>query len=395
MDTFDGAVTSPTGAGHSADAPTAGGVERIPVLRPLLPPVARLLSYLRRIDDARTYTNWGPLTFELEARLCTHLRLPSGGVTLASSGTTALIGALLATAGRARRHVRVAMVPAFTFVATPLAAEQCGFDPYLVDVDAETWSLECRTLEEHAQLSQTGVVVPVAPFGRAVPQEPWVEFARRTGIPVVIDGGASFETISADITRFVGPIPVALSFHATKSFSTAEGGCVLTTDAAVGQHVGEVLNFGFASARDCTRASTNGKMSEYHAAIGLAELDGWLAKRTALTTIADDYRARFAEHGLAEQVVAAPSIASCYVLFRCPNASSATRVALQLEEANIESRFWYGAGLHRQPHFTNRPHGDLVNTDDLATRLIALPTAPDLHEDARRRVVRAVVEAIA
>ncbi len=36
-------------------------------------------------------------------------------------------------------------------------------------------------------------MIPVAPFGRPVPQTAWLEFREQTGIPVVIDGAATFE----------------------------------------------------------------------------------------------------------------------------------------------------------------------------------------------------------
>ena len=68
---------------------------RIPVLRPQLPPAEQLLPVLKRIDEARIYTNWGPLSSELEGRLARTLRLPAGGVVSASSGTAALVGAIL------------------------------------------------------------------------------------------------------------------------------------------------------------------------------------------------------------------------------------------------------------------------------------------------------------
>ncbi len=368
--------------------------EPIPVLRPLLPPVERLLSYLRQIDARRIYTNWGPLGSELEARLSEHVGLPPGSAILASSGTMALVGAALATAGRATPSAPVALVPAFTFVATPLAAEHCGFQPYLVDIHPESWSLHADALDNHEQLSRSGLVVPVAPFGRAVPQAPWVEFQRRTGIPVVIDGGASFEAISDDPARFVGPIPVALSFHATKSFSTAEGGCVLTTDAEVLRRVGEALNFGFDGTRSCNRASVNGKSSEYHAAVGLAELDGWAAKRSALLHVADGYRRAFAQHGLANRLVAAPEVASCYVLFQSTSSGEAETVIQAMSDANIESRLWYGSGLHHHPYFAGRPYDELRVTDGVAPRLLALPVAPDLSAAEIHRVVTAVVDGV-
>jgi len=76
--------------------------ENIPVMRPQLPRAETLLPYLRRIDASRIYSNYGPLVQEFENRLSRHFELPAGGAVSASTGTTALIGAVLATAGRAR-----------------------------------------------------------------------------------------------------------------------------------------------------------------------------------------------------------------------------------------------------------------------------------------------------
>ena len=270
---------------------------RIAVCRPRLPDADRLLPYLRRVDDARIYTNWGPLTAELEHRLCALLGLPVSSVVSASSGTAALIGAILAGAGRATPGRPLAIVPAFTFVGTALAVELCGYRPYLVDVDPVTWLLDIERLAEHRRLAEVGLVVAVAAFGRPVPHAPCLDFRERTGIPVVIDGGASFEGILASPARYLGELPTALSFHATKSFSTGEGGCVVTTDDKLSVGVTRALNFGFFGDRNTQSPSTNGKMSEYHAAVGLAELDAWPQKCHAFDVVARAYRQRMAAAG--------------------------------------------------------------------------------------------------
>jgi dTDP-4-amino-4,6-dideoxygalactose transaminase len=101
----------------------------VPVLRPRLPDASRLHRYLRRIDAAREYTNWGPLSREFETRLCDNFDVRHGSVITAASGTAALVGAILALTGRARREAPLAILPAFTFVATAAAVEQCGFSP--------------------------------------------------------------------------------------------------------------------------------------------------------------------------------------------------------------------------------------------------------------------------
>ena len=95
---------------HSTEAgldPAPDHVEpTIPVLRPRLPSAEQLLPYLRRIDERRVYTSWGPLALELEERLCRRFSLPIGGVVSASSGTSALTAAILTAAGRAAGRPR-------------------------------------------------------------------------------------------------------------------------------------------------------------------------------------------------------------------------------------------------------------------------------------------------
>jgi len=365
----------------------------IPVVRPWLPDAERLLPYLRRIDAARIYTNWGPLATELETRLAGHFALPDRAVVSASSGTAALTAAILATAGRATSERPLAILPAFTFVATAIAVEQCGFRPHLVDVDPQDWILRLDRLEDEALLRRTGVVVVVAPFGRAVAQEPCLRFRERTGIPVVIDGGGSFEGVGDDVARCAGPVPTTLSFHATKSFSTGEGGAVVTTDEQTAVATTRALNFGFLASRNSASASINGKMSEYHAAVGLAELDGWKQKRAAFASMSERYRdalARVAGHRLH----AAPEIASCYILFEAESATVSTDVQRALAAAHIDCRLWYGNGVQEQEYFQCASREALGETERLLPRLIGLPVAPDLTSADIDRVATVVASAL-
>jgi len=372
---------------------TVSAPPRITILAPSLPSADDLLPYLRRIDAVRTYTNWGPLTDEFEARIAAAIGCPRGCVISASSGTAALAAALLATAGAGGMR-STAMVPDFTFVATALAAEMAGFRPFIADVDPLTWTLQPTALDVPRVGDGLGMIVPVAPYGRAVAQASWLEMRQRCGLPVVIDGGASFESILDHPELFLGAIPVALSFHATKSFSTGEGGCVVTTDARLARRVREALNFGFYGSRNCVRASLNGKMSEYHAAVGLASLDTWPVKRAALERVALEYRQRLQHLDLERRLTTTPLVCSSYILFECVSADEARRVSEGLEAAAIESRFWYGRGLHSHDHFLSAPRGPVPCTTDLADRLVALPVSPDLPAAAVDRVTSALALAV-
>lgn len=364
------------------------------ILRPLLPTAERIKPYLCRIDASRIYTNHGPLVCEFERRLAEHLALPAGSVASASSGTTALIGAIIAAAGRATPERPLALMPACTFVATAVAAEQCGYQPYLADIDAETWMLDANRLTDHPALAKVGIVIPVAPFGRPVPQLPWRQFRDRTGVPVVIDGAASLGAGREAPEHIFGAVPVVLSLHATKGLGTAEGGAVVWTDLDCIDQVTRALNFGFFGARDSRCASTNGKMNEYIAAVGHASLDGWTNLRQAYLGVATRYRYAANQAGFSNRLFAPPDIGMTYVIFAGLSHAEAARVQDALGRDNIEWRLWYGGGLQTQTYFANLPADQLPTTEQLMPRLIGLPMAPDLTDNEISRVVSCVAAAV-
>lgn len=382
----DGVATAPESPpGCIADA---NGPVR--VLRPLLPRAEKLLPYLKRIDASRIYSNFGPLVLEFEARLSRHFQQPDGSVVSANTGTAGLVGSILATAGRARPERPLALMPALTFVATAVAAQECGYQPCLVDVDAATWLLDADKMVTHPRLDQIGVVIPVAAFGRPVEQAPWLAFRERTGIPVVIDGAASFEALELAPETHLGPIPVMISLHATKSLATAEGGCVVSSDIELVTRIGQALNYGFHFSRDSRTASTNGKMSEYHAAIGLAELDDWTEKKSTFARVVACYRRLVAGTPMESMLFAAPDVCSSYVLLRCRSEAQSRQVKQALDEHGVEYRHWYGQGLHHQSYYADSLREALPVTDAITPCLLGLPMAPDLDDQTVARIVLAL-----
>ncbi|MBV8726171.1 MAG: DegT/DnrJ/EryC1/StrS family aminotransferase [Candidatus Eremiobacteraeota bacterium] len=357
----------------------------IPVLRPQLPTADALLPYLRRVDGKRVYSNQGPLSLEFERRMCEFLNVEGGSFVAASNGTSALAAAVLATAGRATHERPLAAIPAFTFAATASAVEQCGYIPHLIDVDPASWAMQPEAVLESKMLDRMGVVVPVAPYGRPQSQKQWQTFQKHTAISVVFDGAASFDRLTE--SQFLGELPVALSFSATKSFATGEGGAVATNDLGLGIRIRRALNFGFFLARESRSPSINGKMSEYHAAVGLAELDGWTEKQKALQDVAERYRTHAKRAGIAERIITTPSLSSSYVLFAGQDDAEAVMVQAALSRQSIGSRLWYGTGLHREPYFASLSRETLDVTDHLAPTLLGIPLAPDLSEEEIASVV--------
>ena len=384
-------TTAPIETGFSARAAVA---EHVPAARPRLPPAERLLPYLRRIDETRIYTNWGPLCSEFETRLSKYLRLPELSFTSAGSGTSALIGAVLASAGRAPTARPLAILPAFTYPATALAVECCGYVPYLADIDADTWLLDPERLVSHPVLSRVGLVVPVAAFGRPPRQSTWRTFRDATQIPVVIDGAASFDRLVEAPEPELGEIPLAMSFHATKCFAVGEGGGVACTDTDVVARTAQALNLGFFDTRESRSAGINGKLSEYHAAVGLAELDAWPEKHGALRAIAAGYRRLLNEHSLSTRIVATPDISATYVLFSCSDEAESIGIRSSLTRFGVGHRLWYERGLQCHSAFAGAPRDDLPVTRSISPRLVGIPVAPDLPETTIAYVVNALVQGL-
>jgi dTDP-4-amino-4,6-dideoxygalactose transaminase len=358
----------------------------------LLPTAAAIFPYLQQIDASRIYSNFGPLSLAFTARCEATLNLANGTLLPTSSATSALMAALLAF--EPDRSVRdLVVVPSFSFVASAAAVERCGLSPLLVDVDADTWMLSPQRVLESRNLDRVAAVMPVAPFGRPVCQEEWMMFRERTGLPVVIDGAASFSTVLESPVSFVGEIPVCFSFHATKGFGIGEGGCLVSTDRALIERATGIINFGFNGSRESRTASFNGKISEYHAAVGLAMLDDWPNRRAITLSVAEIYRQTFSALGLEAGLQTFPMVDASYVVLLCDSAHACRSIQTACDEAGIGWRMWYSGGIANQPWFADARKEDLSVTDDIALRLINLPMFPDISTAQIERIARTVSEA--
>jgi dTDP-4-amino-4,6-dideoxygalactose transaminase len=376
---------------NQADLDTEKLSARIPVFRPKLPTVEKLIPYLREIDKNRWYSNRGALVQAMERRVTAKLN-KGCGVVVTASGWAALKAAIIAAAGPATSQRPLALMPSYTFAATAAAAESCGYKPYFLDIDEESWMISPQTLIEHEALSRAGVVIPVAAYGRGVAQDGWRSFREATAVPVVIDAAAALEAIANDPRALVGAVPAVVSFQATKTLSTGEGGAVIWNDADGLMAVAGAINFGFLGTRESKSPSFNGKMSEFHAAVGNASLDAWDETFVAWRTTCAAYSGFAETAGFADQLILPPTIASCYALFRAYSEAEADNVTKALAENGVEHRFWYGDGLHTHRHFAAASRDPLPWTAHVARRLIGLPTAIDLSHEAMKRIVAAICD---
>jgi dTDP-4-amino-4,6-dideoxygalactose transaminase len=356
----------------------------VPVARPQLASVEDALPYLRTIDASRVYSNFGPLNSLFEARLADHFGLPPDCVVTCCNATSGLTLALKRAAERGGRYC---LLPAWTFAASAHAVLAAGLTPYLVDVDAETGALTpeiARWALRGFAPGEAAAVMPVAPFGLPLDAPAWDVFAASNRTMVVIDAAAGFDGLG------VGQAPAVVSLHATKVLGVGEGGFVISRRAEAIADARRRSNFGFDGSRDASVCGGNAKLSEYAAAFGLAALDQWRTRRQAFEAVGSCYRAALADlpdlrlaSGLGETWVAST------FNVEAPEAAM-LEIERRMTAADIATRRWWGAGLHRHPAFRDLPRSDLTVTDRLAARTLGLPCWPGLPAESVEAVAAIV-----
>ncbi len=318
-------------------------------LIPDLPDTAALQPWLRRIDAQRWYTNYGPLVTEFEEAMASLLSQAQGSrplhLTSLVTGYHALelgLRTLNLPSGGA------VLMPAVTFPACPLAAHHAGLQPLLADIDPDNWLLTPTIALAAAQRHTIAAVMPVALYGVPVDTEAWDAFYRATGIPVLIDAAAAVET---------QPIPrhglVAHSLHATKPFGIGEGGLLVSADAALIAHARQLSNFGTVERICQDWGGANAKLSEYHAAVGLAQLARWpeiKRRRAALRAV---YQAALSDLPVRWQDGLEHATNSLLMLDVTPLPAATLIAALQAR--GIKAHQTYMPPLYHHPAFATLP----------------------------------------
>ncbi len=365
----------------SRSVPVTG--DRIPVMRPQLPTADELLPFLRRIDDARWYSNHGPLLVELRDRFAAHYRVRNDQVAIVANGTVALSAALVAAGAQAGTKC---LLPSWTYVGSAAAVWAANLQPHFVDVNADTWMLDPLELRKRADLKDVGAVMVVSAFGSPVDTASWDAFSAETGIPVIIDGAASFDTVASVPQAAPGRSPVMISLHATKVFGVGEGGLLLSTDTALVQRFNQVCNFGVWDSPAGQILGYNGKLSEYNAAVGLAMFETWPARRERVVGLTRDYHQALRNVRSVELVPGyGDGWVSCYCNVK--TAVPSKTVIERLAARGIETRRWWQSGVHVQKAYRNFPRDPLPVTEALASSVFGLPFSHDLDDARVQRVI--------
>lgn len=255
-------------------------MKQIMVTTPLLPSLDELKPYLEDIWENKWLTNNGHYHQLLEKELCNYLGVKH--ICLFSNGTLALVAAMQALELKGE----VITTP-YSFVATSHSVMLNNLTPVFVDIEPKTFNLDPASIEA-AITDKTSAILPVHVYGNPCNHQAIQEIADKYNLKVVYDAAHAFGVKKDNYSVLNWGDLSILSFHATKAYSTIEGGAVICHTPEMKQKLDRLKNFGYESETQITILGSNAKMNEIQAAFGLANLkliDGAINKRQEIAKI--------------------------------------------------------------------------------------------------------------
>ena len=238
--------------------------KQITVTEPLLPPLEEFIPYLERVWESKWITNNGAFHKELEQALCDYFGVEY--ISLFTNGTLPLITALQALDIRGE----VITTP-FSFVATSHSIWWNGLRPVFVDIDEKTGNIDPDKIEA-AITERTTAIMPVHVYGTPCDTERIQQIADKHGLKVIYDAAHAFGVERNGVSILKAGDISTLSFHATKTYTTVEGGALVCHSAEMKRKIDHLKNFGFENEVSVVAPGINSKMDEVRSAFGLLNL---------------------------------------------------------------------------------------------------------------------------
>jgi dTDP-4-amino-4,6-dideoxygalactose transaminase len=360
------------------------------IVRPVFPDVNKFLAPFQAALASGQVTNGGHWVLEFERQLSEYLGVPT---LVFCNGQMALM-TMLRAAAVDRGEV---IVPSFTFAATPHAVRWCGAEPVFADIAANgSLCLDPDDVERKIT-SRTVAILGVDAYGIACDYTRLTQIGRRNGLKVIFDSAPSFGTrVGGCLVGGFGDAQM-FSFHATKAFTTMEGGCLCTHDPEIFARAKAIRNFGQLADGDCEEAGINAKLTEVCALIGIEQLKNF--EQAALTRRRAVARMR---EGLSKlpglMLASAPHdqdpIWLYLPVFVDEHQFGLDRddVAAALAKENLYVRKYYSPPCHHMRAYAASRDVSLPRSEGSARTVLALPVYNDMSEDECDGIVQAFLE---
>ena len=363
--------------------------DKVPVSSATLPDISAVMDSYRDIFSTGMITNWKYVK-EYEDRMAEYLAVKNA--VAVSSATTGLILTMkvLGLAGEV-------ILPSFTFAVTGHVLAWNGLRPVYADIDPETCLIDPDEVEK-AITADTCAILGVHIWGNPCAADRLQEIAERHELVLLFD--AAQATGSRYLEKPVGGFGHAEVFSCspTKVVTSGEGGIVATNDDELAKQIRIGRNYGDDGSYDNEFGGLNARLSELHAAVGLASLemseDG-IRHRQHLMEI---YRKRLSKIPGIRFQKTTPGGVSNGVYFSIivdPEEFGLSRDQLHqaLKAENIDTRRYYYPPLHRQKVYADagaKYMGRLPHTERISSNALTLPMFSHMTESQLYAVCEAI-----
>ncbi|MEQ8304017.1 MAG: DegT/DnrJ/EryC1/StrS family aminotransferase [Cyclobacteriaceae bacterium] len=353
----------------------------INVTKTFLPPIEEYIKLLREIWAREHITNHGKCILELEKKLKEYLGVKH--LFAVNNGTTALQIAI-----KALNISGEVITTPFSYVATTSSIVWENCIPVFADISKNDLCLDPK-LAEKKITKNTSAILATHVYGIPCDVQAFEELSVKYGIKVIYDAAHAFGVrVKNNSVLNWGDIST-LSFHATKVFHTVEGGALITNNDEVAHRIEYMRNFGHNGPEQFWGCGINGKVSEFHAAMGLVNLkyiDNLIASRKE---ICDTYN-----HLLEGSNLSLPTghlkkdhNYSYYpVVFR--TSEQAIKVLDLMKQEDMFPRRYFYPSLNLLPYVENK--NDMPIAEDIATRVLCLPLYVGLKAESIERICEIV-----
>ncbi len=254
--------------------PRSNAADPIPLSQPDITE-AEIRGVVETLRSGRLST--GPRLEEFERLIALRVGRRHGvGV---SSGTAGLHLALLALGVKPDDEV---ITPALSFVASANCILYVGATPVFIDCDPRTLNMRPREVEKHIT-DKTKAIVAVEVFGNPAGMSDLAALSTKYEIPLIEDAceGLGGRYLDDPIGRY-GRLAV-FGFYPNKQITTGEGGMIVTDDDRIADLCRSLRNQGrptdstvadegLGSCLSHERLGYNYRLSELHAALGVAQM---------------------------------------------------------------------------------------------------------------------------
>ena len=287
----------------------------------------------------------------------------------------------------------------FSFVASANVIVYTGATPVFAEVDPLTFNMDPAAVEA-AITPRTRAILIVDIFGYPADVPALIAIAERHGLAIVED---ACQSIDGDFNgKKLGTYghPSVYGFYANKQLTTAEGGVILTDDDALHLLLKSLTNQGRSDDGAWlvhSRLGFNYRLSDVHAAIGIAQIERLDWMQDARARIAGRYQARMASVAGVTPMYEGPQRRSWFVYAPRLDADLARDAIIGRLEAEGVSAKPYLPCIHLQPYYrTDHGHapGELPVTEEISASTIALPFFCEMTDEQVDRVCDTMERAI-